>query len=66
MEPIVGSLDWADLAVLLGYFVVVFAVGIWVCDLLEKVQPKTSSLHAETEAVSEVTSWQEGRCIGFR
>lgn len=30
MQRVVGSLDGADLGVLAAYFVVVFAVGIWV------------------------------------
>ncbi len=30
MQPIAGYLDGADLGVLAGYFVIVFAVGIWV------------------------------------
>ncbi len=30
LQRLVGSLDGADLGVLAGYFVIVFAVGIWV------------------------------------
>lgn len=29
MEPIVGYLDGADIGVIVGYFVIIFAVGIW-------------------------------------
>lgn len=47
---LIGHLDAADLGVLLGYFVAVFAVGIWVIDL-SKINPSTSSRHAEIVAL---------------
>ena len=31
MEPIIGYLDGADIGVIIAYFVIIFAVGIWVC-----------------------------------
>ncbi len=72
MQPIAGHLDGADLGVLAAYFVLVFAVGIWVsyCFPIICISRYAESLlfvlilfspHAEIEVPSVVTSWLDVR-----
>lgn len=52
MSPIIGYLDGADIGVIVAYFVVVFAVGIWVC--LPIIYPL---IHATIRLVLTEKSW---------
>lgn len=62
---LLGNLDGADLGVLLAYFIIVFAVGIWVTPHLTSQVLALSPLVA-IEAVSVATSSQVAQCIGYR
>ena len=41
MKAIIGHLDGADVGVIIAYFVIIFAVGIWVCVLVIYIEYKS-------------------------